>query len=349
MDDGREPSVIQGREARERKKPTGAAGAEGETIVARHPLARSAAGLPLRPFTLGLALVALVGCGNDGDEDVPRPDDQPPDAPSGIDPTGDDRPGLLVAGLDGRSAEAVTSPWLVNAFLFRNASATPATGQATVALLRYEDDFPIARHVDFFAGELDTCELRREDGGSDGDGDEGSPPLTISGGTAVTINTPSSPWLVLERRTLDDGTGVDYERAFGEWPGQLPDGATLSIPGDAFPGVAAYPLGEPAAPIRLLPDENEPPGADTVYTWVPGEGRDYIEIAFIAVEPDGGELIDFPLVCTVVDDGRFELPEDARAFVATTPDTLELRYERAREIVELADGIVFRTLTKVAE
>ena len=336
--------TTQGREGRE---ASGRGGAKWGTTGDSPRLSRRMGGLSPRPFALCLTLFALAGCGSDDEGGgTPRPEDDPPTGPERNDPDGDDRPGLVIAGLDGQSAEGVTSPWLVSTTVFRNASDTPPTGEASVGLLRYEDDFPFARHADFFESELDTCELRR--GGIDASGG-GSPPPRVGGGETVTINAPSGPWLMLERQPLDDGTGGDYRRPFGEWPGELPEGATLSIPGDEFPNVAAYPLVEPPSPIRLLPDEDEPLGADTVYTWIPGGGTDHMVLAFLASEPGGGDFIDFPLVCSVVDDGRFELPEAARAFVATATDELELRYERVRRTLELADGIVFFTSLEVAE
>ena len=163
------------------------------------------------------------------------------------------------------------------------------------------------------------------------------------------LNTPYGPWLVLQQQSLDDGRGVDYRYPFGEPVEALPGGATLSIPGDIVPNVAAYPIVEPEAPIRLLPEERAVLDADTLYSWMPGDGAEHVIIQFIAFDPDSGDFVDFPLFCQVVDDGSFELPDEARQFVATATDDLVVRFERAREIVELVDGIAFRTYTAVAE
>ena len=283
-----------------------------------------------------------------GDPDEPVA----PVANPATDPDGDDVPGLVVSGLDGRDPADVVSPWLLNAAFFRSDSNTPGSGAVSIGMLRYEDDFPVESHVDFFAPELDTCRLDRDEPGGDADGDgadQGPPPL-ISGGPALTINTPAGPWFVLEGAASgDDGTETIYEWD-GGLPGPLPDDATLSVPGDAFPNVATFALpDEPAAPIRLLPDEGERPGLDTVYTWVPGDGGDYVGLEFLAFDAASGDFIDFPVVCLVDDDGRFTPPDDARAFLATTADDVRLRYVRVRDTLTLQDGIVFRARTIVAE
>ena len=312
--------------------------------VAVGPAPSRRGGSALRSVALGLAIAATVGCSDDDDEDGTPSDDQVPTSPGEPDTDGDDASGLLVAGLGGRSADEVSSPWLVSTYLFRNPSYEPPSAEMTVGLLRYED-VTVADHVDFYANELDTCERTRD---ADGGGDT-SPPPRISGGPTVTLNAPSGPWLVLERQERDDGPGVDYRYPFGEPVDALPIGTTLSIPGDVFPNVAAYPIAEPEAPIRLLPDENAVLDADTVYSWMPGDGSGHVIIQFIAFDPDSGDFIDFPLFCQAVDDGSFELSDEAREFVATAADDLVVRYERAREVVEIVDGIVFRTYTAVAE
>ena len=89
------------------------------------------------------------------DTDVPpETDSEPPALASELgtqypaDRDNDDRPGMIVTGLNGESAQVVTAPWLVNTSLFRNASAE--FGQETIALLQYPDDFSVSNHVLFF-------------------------------------------------------------------------------------------------------------------------------------------------------------------------------------------------------
>ena len=283
--------------------------------------------------------------GDEDDTEEPAEDD-----PDGDDPDGDDVPGLVVNGLDGRDPADAVSPWFVNATFFRLNSFTPGSGDATVGMVRYGDDFPVGAFVDFYAKELDACELNRDDSGGDEGESDGELPLRLSGGSSLTINTPAGPWFVLESEPVgEDGTEVRYATNDG-LPGPLPDDATLSIPGDAFPNVAAFELpDEPAPPIRLLPYEAERLGPDTVYTWIPEDGSDYVELDFIAFDPETGDFIDFPLTCMAVDDGEFTPSDEARAFLATTTDDVRLRYSRERDTLTLADGIVFRARVIVAE
>ena len=269
------------------------------------------------------------------------------------DPDGDDVPGLVVNGLDGQDPTDVVSPWLLNATFFRLDSNTPGSGDAGVDLVRYDDDFPVGAHVDFYSKELDTCRLNRTgDAGDDpGDADpDDAPPPLVGGGSSVTINTPAGPWFVLDGEAFgEDGTQTFYATNDG-LPGPLPADATLSVPGDVFPNVPAFELpDEPAVPIRLLPDEGERLGLDTVYTWVPEQGSDHVALQFIALDAATGDFVDFPITCVVADDGRFAPPDDVRTFLATTTDAVRLRYDRVRDTLTLRDGIVFRARTIVAE
>ena len=375
---------MQGRSNAGARSTTGCASPSSTARTRRRRL-ESRGGEGALPLALCAAIV-LAGCGGD-DDDPPLEEDPPevaipvtgspldidasgidaggpaepaepsvtgeedePEEPAEDDPDGDDVPGLAVNGLDGRDPADVVSPWFVNATFFRLNSITPGSGDARVSMVRYGDDFPFGAFVDFYAEELDTCELNRGDSGGDEGESDGELPLRISGGSSLTINTPAGPWFVLESEPVgEDGTEVRYATNDG-LPGPLPDDATLSIPGDAFPNVAAFELpDEPGPPIRLLPYEEERLGPDTVYTWIPGDGSDYVELDFIAFDPETGDFIDFPLTCMAVDDGEFTPSDEARAFLATTTDDVRLRYSRERDTLTLADGIVFRARVIVAE
>ena len=314
---------------------------------------RSALARRLAPLALCLATLGACGGDNDDDDDVatvggddfgapgemPETEGDPPIDDSPPDPNA--RPGLVVRGLDGRAAEDVRVRWFVNTQLFRNDSF-PESSEARVRLLEYRGQ-QVSSLLDFYAKELDTCELTREDTGGGGGG---NPPPRVGGGATVTIGSQAGPWLVLDRMLSEDGTQVTYG---GPLPGPLPNGATLSIPGDVFPSVAAYPLdAEPPVPVGLLPGAGEPIDARGVFSWVPVNGDDFVELVFAAFDANG-DFIDFPLSCDVVDDGRFELPPEAVAFIESTDDVLRLEYERTREVLELSGGIVFRTRTTVRE
>jgi len=285
----------------------------------------------------------LASCGGGGGESAAEDD------PRVVDADGDDRPGLVVDGLAGQRAEMVTSPWLANLDLFRLASETPGTGDLNLSLLRYSDGFAVSNHVDFFAPALDECVVRR-DVSQNGEGDEGDdssgPPPRISGGT-VTLQSGGLPWATFEP-TSDLADGPDYFTDNG-LPGALPDDLTLSVAGDAFPALSGLPLREPAVPVRVLPVVGERPTGDAVYSWMPDGGSDYIEIDFIAFDALTGDFKDFPAGCSVVDDGSFALPDDVRAFLDSTPDTLEVRYNRAQRRIDLYDGVVVFTRIVVGE
>lgn len=255
-------------------------------------------------------------------------------------------PGLTVEGLAGQPADAVTSPWLANLSMFRLASQTPGTGDLDLSLLRYSDGFAVSNHVDFFAPDLDECTVRRGPSEPGGSSDGGGPPPRISGGT-VTLQSGGLPWAMFEP-TTDLPDGPDYFTDNG-LPGALPADLTLEIAGDAFPALSGLPLREPAVPVRVLPVDGERPTGDAVYSWMPDGGNDYIEIDFIAFDAQTGDFIDFPAGCSVVDDGRFELPDDVRAFLDSTTDTLEVRYNRAQRRVDLYDGVVVFSRIVVGE
>lgn len=286
------------------------------------------------------------------DTDVPpETDSEPPALASELgtqypaDRDNDDRPGMIVTGLNGESAQVVTAPWLVNTSLFRNASAE--FGQETIALLQYPDDFSVSNHVLFFEERLDSCLIRTNEviGGGNG-GDGGSPPPTLSGGDAVTISDPAGVWLSIPATLEDDGQVVYVDS--GTLTGALPDGAMLSIPGDEFPVVAGYPLYEPAPIIRILPVSGFFIDENTAYSWIPGRASGYMEIDFLAYD-DNGDFQGFPITCYASDDGSFELTTAALQAVADSENNLEVRFSRVYSRIDVVDDIVFRQNVKLAE
>ena len=362
--------------------------AKGRAEAARDGRHRPCPGTRVRTLALG-TVFALVGCGDGNGGSAPAApvsDGAPPNGSSGSDgagppgdtgavgaggepqagepgadepgadgfgtddPDGDDRPGLVVESLDGQAPEDLVAFWLADA-TFSRSDARPGSGDAAVGLTGYVDGLALDAFVDFYAPALDVCTLNRS--GSDdgaGEGGSGSAPPFVSGGPSVTVNTPAGPWFTIDAGRFGEGGEALVYAVNDALPGALPDDATLSIPGDAFPTVAAFALpDEPAAPVRLLPGDGERLGAETVYTWVPGNGSEVVEMRFVALDAETGVFVDFPVVCTVVDDGEFALPDEARAFLEATTDDVRVRYGRARDVLAFADGIVFRTRVAVAE
>ncbi len=262
-----------------------------------------------------------------------------------VDADGDDLPGLVVEGLNGAAASDVISPWLVYVELFRSDSGPEGNGDALVDLTAYPEDFPVSRHTEFYTPELETCTILEEDDAGVADGDGLLP--QISGGESVTINTAAGTFFTMDRQINESTGNVFYETIDGV-PGPMPADATLSIPGDVFPTVAAYPLGEPELLVRLSPELDESPAADTLYSWVPGNSSAYARVDFKELDAEG-EFIRFLGFCEMVDDGNFELTPDMRDYVTSFETPVEIRYSRVASRVDLIDGIVFYQYSEVSE
>ena len=308
---------------------------------------------------LALCLSLQAGCSSDDNGNVPTTGDtmsetsptsvadDPSESSSAADdaiPDPNARPGLVVRGLGMQAAEDVSVGWFASTQLFRNNSAAEA-GDADVVLNDYDSGIAFSEVLDFYAPELDTCELAREPTPENEEDDGGSPPPAVSGGTPVTINSSNGPVLVLQQSLAENGSDLTYSADLLE---PLPEDAVLTIPGDQFPSVTGYPSSEPPAPVRLMPTIGEPLDRESVFSWMPGSGENFIELAFAAFD-SSGSFIDFPIRCAVVDDGSFELPDDAIAFLESTTDEVVLHVERTRRVVELADGITFYARSTVRE
>lgn len=294
-------------------------------------------------LTLGTALLAtimLASCSSDDGGDVPLDD------PPVLDPDNDDRPGLAIEGLNGTPADQLTSPWLVHMYFFRRDSRTPGTGDAFVQLLPFAEDYPVSDHLDFYTPQLDTCEIFDLSDVGDGGGDNTY--YGVSGGQSLMLNTSSGSWFELFQD--EDAVGI-YETDDG-LPGAFPDDLTLTIPGDVFPAIVDYPLAEPVAPVRILPasDVLTLEDAQTPFTWIPGEEvpGGYIELAGIAYDSNG-DFLGFPVVCAVVDDGSFTMPQEVVDAFSDIDYTITARFERVLQRVDFIDGVVIRQKTTVSE
>lgn len=321
-----------------------------------------------RGVVLGAALALLGACGGDDGGD--------PSGPSGDDPSGGVGPGsgaapaggplgtgapdgsapngdLPVDPTDGPEAlaveappDAAASPWLVYVSLFSNASRTDF-GNASVELNRYADPVEFASHAGFYErdyiGELDRCVVR-ERGGASGGGEPN--PRLVSGGETLLIAAPDgSSFAELPRVTAQAGTRYDAD---GALPGPVPPGATLTVPGDAFPAVEAYPLLSPEPLVRLSPVQGEPPSTASEYRWVPADGAGFVKLDFLAAASDGTSR-GFPVTCFAYDDGEFELTDEAIEALAGVPETISLRYSRVATRLEWSDGIAFFVDSEISE
>jgi hypothetical protein len=258
---------------------------------------------------------------------------------------GDDRPGMIVTGLDGLDAEDIVSPWLVNAGLFRQASRPDRLGDGYVSLVRYRDDFPISGHINFYFNELDTCYVNDPGAPPGGGNEDDPPPPNISGGTTITINAPSGPWYTFAAQRVDGAVFYDVD---DKLPGALPAGATLSIPGADFPTVAAYPLYEPDPVVRLLPNVDELVTTESAYSWIPGNARTYVKLDFLAYD-DAGDFQGFLAGCRAEDDGVFQAPEALLDAIDSSPHDIELRYAGGYQRIDYLNGILFHQDNQVAE
>ena len=128
------------------------------------------------------------------------------------------------------------------------------------------------------------------------------------------------------------------------FPGALPLDATLSILGGQFPNVPAYPLIQPAAPVRIAPVAGtltaEQFAAPFRWEGMPNTPGGFMYIVGLAYETDGS-FVGFQFFCTTVDDGEFTMPREANEEFANTTWEIKDRYERAIERVDFVNGIVF--------
>jgi len=143
-----------------------------------------------------------------------------------------------------------------------------------------------------------------------------------------------------------DGEAV-YETD-NQLPGVFPPNATLYIPGDEFPTVAAHSLFEPSPPVRVLPDAALPVTPDSSYSWIPGDDQTYMQISLLGYS-ETDEFQGFAVSCWVEDDGAFDLPEEVINYLATTELRMQVRYTRRYVRLDLYDGIVFVQKVSVAE
>lgn len=289
---------------------------------------------------------ALVACSSGGGGDTPNSENVIANSVE------DDRPGLIVTGLNGREPESVNVPWLVNLSLFRDESATPNSGNARARLLGYGDSLNMLALIDFFEPDepgVGECEVFIDDSPTGGGSGEsgGNPPPRLGGGGSLYINTPLGVWAELE----SDGEAEPQYETVDTFPGAMPQNASLYIPGGSrFPEVEAYPVYMPEAPVRLSPDIQEWVATDALFSWMPGnKSGEFIALEFSGHDSRDGSFIEYVALCITADDGNFELtPEMTQVFDGYN-GLLELRYYRTITRVDLVDDIAFYQRSRVSE
>lgn len=264
----------------------------------------------------------------------------------------DDRPGLIVTGLDGRSPEEVEATWLVNVTTYRDESRTPGHGWINAGLLKY-DQLRMLDVIDFFepsgpaVGECDILIAQSTGGGSSG-GDGGAPPPRVSGGESLSIDTPTGLWMTM---TSNGDVEPSYETSEDGLLGPIPENATLTIPGsNSFPAVKFYPIQEPDAPIRVSPDIEQWSTADDIYSWLPSnKDGETMRLSFYGNDAFDGSFIERIADCTLVDDGSFEMPTDLRQVLNGYDGLIDVNYSRRTKRIDLIGDMVFLQRSTVSE
>jgi len=236
-----------------------------------------------------------------------------------------DLPGLAVYGLDGVPADQIFNPWLATIRSSRIVS-NPGNGNATISTIQYSDSRTFQDHIDFYSASNEP----------------GNVPY-VSAGQELLINAPSGLWY-----NIAQGEVGKYEVTY-RLPDTIPTGATLSIPGNIFPSVEAFPILEPLAPIRILPMSGLI-SVDDEYKWQPvgGPGA-YMHISILELD-SSGDLVDFRIGCDVIDDGEFELPLDALNIIdSSQASSFEVRYTRRFRRIDLFEGVAIYSRISVAE
>lgn len=244
--------------------------------------------------------------------------------------------GLTVYGLNGADPAQTFVPWLASVYTYRHNSVSDS-GSIALNTMKYGDTFSIQDSIDFRLGQypIDTCKIQDDSGssssGSSGSAGTGGGPPYVKAGSSVVINSPSGPWLRIEA-----GENLRYE---SDRPGPLPVGATLSIPGDVFPSVGAYPLSEPSPPQRISPAGDALFDVNTTYAWRAGNDNTKVAVEFL--EYDASGFVGFIAICYTDDDGNFELPVEVAAVLDASANSIYTRYFRYSRRIDLIDGVVF--------
>lgn len=277
--------------------------------------------------TLG-SLLLLTACGSSND--------------TGSDIESLSVPGLAISGWDINNPNDMSTPWLATITTFRLDSKTPGTGDSAVRTIQYDNPRTLQDTIDRYSEQvvLEVCETNTIE---DSDSNTNSSDFSyVSAGANVVINASNGTWFTL----IEGDTGV--YRVDNELPGAIPAGASVSIPGLDFPSVGAIPITEPTAPVRISP-ELGPVSIDSLYQWQPvgGDGASIL-LSFIEYDSEG-DYVAHRIQCEVEDDGEFMLPDDALTTIASTANTIVVRYARSLRSLGLVDGVTTFSRVSVAE
>ena len=236
------------------------------------------------------------------------------------------RIGLTVIYPSDTVLEELSSPFLAVSSVFQIAEAPDTTGDLSVGLFQYDEDFPFIDHVDFYENSQDVCFVNSDDTDENGEeGDGGTGPTLVSGGDNVLLTSAGNTF-----------ASVPFSEEFGDYfgddilPMALPTDLILSVPGDVFP-MGSIALNVPQVPQRLSPIVGDEITRLSEYRWVPDSNSSQIRLSFLSVVD--GEFDGFPFTCFVEDDGEFQLPENVLAEIDQRPGELIVRYIRDLRIL----------------
>ena len=261
-----------------------------------------------------------------------------------VDTENDDRPGLIVTGINADENQNPVSSYLLSASVFRLEQQTPGSGDGYAHLVVYDAAIPVSAHIDFYQPPLNSC-LQR-DIASDTPDVTDALNTSANGGAGIVINSPSGPWFALDRRQIESGQ-YSYQ-VDNELPGRLPIEATLSVPGDVFPNVPAYPIFEPEAPVRLSPTIGQSLTPSSKFIWVPGPASGYIKINLLAYDASE-EFMGFLVTCWAEDNGQFEMPASIHESLGNSELTFKVRYSRVYARLDWLNDMVIHQSSEVAE
>jgi len=261
--------------------------------------------------------------------------------------------GLTVYGLNGSDGSDILAPPLAAVILNRQENS-PGSGDARVIPVMYGEETSVKYLVDYYRDSWDNetwnnCVIESSSGSETGTGASTADTRPyVNAGPFVVINSPAGPWF-----TINQGTDLLYD--VSDTLGPLPDGASLTIPGEIFPRVENYPLYQPATPVRLSPvsaTASKPYEAlvtlDTQYKWVP-DGDPGTDMVMSFWYYDGVSYTYADLYCRVEDDGEFLLPDSARAHIASAAGAVTVYYNRVMRRFDYVDGVALYQSSAVAE
>lgn len=244
-------------------------------------------------------------------------------------------PGLSVHGLGGEDPSQLSTQWYSTVRMYRDEMFEDGSF-ITVRPRQYLSENTLQSYIDFQLGlvDLDNCIVRPNGETDTSPVFTGSSRRSVSAGAEIFINTPLAPLYTIN---IDDEN--EY-RINGVSP-PLPEQATLMLPGDTFPTVAAYPIYDAEQPVNLTPGY-ETVTANSTYTWTAGsDSSSFIEILFIDYDASSSDERS-PIRCDVLDDGEFELPQDALDYLASREGyDIQVRYYRSKRRLDYIDGVLF--------